>query len=56
MRFHGIHLGALSSEDLKKPINRTRLNIAVLKWHPGLLGANELTDWPLGDVTVILKV
>ena len=43
MRSHGIHLGVLWLEDLKKPINKTRLKIAVLKWHPGLPGANELT-------------
>ena len=42
MRFDDIHLGALSLEDLKKPINKTRLKIAVLKWHPGLPGVNEL--------------
>ena len=27
---------------MKIPINKTRLKIAVLKWHPGLPGANEL--------------
>ena len=41
VRSHCIHLGALSLGDLKKPINKTRLKIAVLKWHPGLPGANE---------------
>ena len=42
VRSHGIHLGASSLEDLKKTIKETRLKIAVLKWHPGLPGANEL--------------
>ena len=42
MRSHGIHIGAISLDDVKIPINKTRLNIAVLKWHPGLPGANEL--------------
>ena len=37
-------MGASSLEDLKKPINKTRLKIAVLKWYPGLPGANELTS------------
>ena len=34
-------MGALLLKDLKKSINKTRLKIAVLKWHPGLPGANE---------------
>ena len=38
----GIHLRALSLDNVKKPINKTRLKIAPLKWHPGLPGANEL--------------
>ena len=42
VRCHGIHLRALSLDDVKIPINKTRLKIAVLKWHPGLPGANEL--------------
>ena len=42
VRSHGIHLGASSLEDLKKTIKETRLKIAVLKWHPGLPGANVL--------------
>ena len=42
MRSHGIHLRALSLDDVKIPINKTRLKIAVLKWHPGPPGANEL--------------
>ena len=41
MAFIWVHLG-VSLEDMKKPINKTRLKIAVLKWHPGLPGANEL--------------
>ena len=28
--------------DVKIPINKTRLKIAVLQWHPGLPGASEL--------------
>ena len=44
LRSHSIHLCALSLEDLKKPINKTRLKIAVLKWHPGLPGANVLKN------------
>ena len=39
----GIQLRALSLDDVKIPINKTRLKIAVLKWHLGLPGANELT-------------
>ena len=39
VRSYGIHLGALSLEDLKKAINKTRLKIA------GLPGANELKIW-----------
>ena len=45
MRSLGIHLRVLSledHEDVKIPINKTRLKIAVLKWHPGLPGTNEL--------------
>ena len=38
-----INLRALSLDDVKKPINKTRLKIVVLKWHLGLPGANELT-------------
>ena len=30
---------ALSLDDVKIPINKTRLKIAVLKWHLGLPGA-----------------
>ena len=43
VRSHGIHLRGLSLDDVKIPIDNTRLKIAVLKWHPGLPGANELT-------------
>ena len=53
MRSLGIHLRALSLDDVKIPINKTRLKIAVLKWHLGLPGANELTHWPLGDLDAI---
>ena len=42
VRFHGIHLRGLSLDDLRIPINKTRLKIAVLIWHLGLPGANEL--------------
>ena len=45
VRCNGIHLRALSLDDVKIPINKIRLKIAVLKWHPGLPGANELTYW-----------
>ena len=49
MRSLGIHLRALSIDDVKTTINKTRLKIAVLKWHLGLPGANELKcllrDW-----------
>ena len=38
----GIHLRALSLDDVKIPTNKTRLEIALLKWHPCLPGANEL--------------
>ena len=48
VRCHGIHLRALSLDDVKIPINKTRLKTAVLKWHPGLPGANELINTPLG--------
>ena len=34
----------LSLEDVKIPINKTRLKIAVLKWQPGLPGSNELRN------------
>ena len=44
MRSHGIHLRALSLDDVKIPIDWTRLKIAVLKWHPSLPAANELTS------------
>ena len=40
VRSLGIHLRALSLDDVKIPINKTRLKIAVLK-HLGLPGANE---------------
>ena len=36
MRSLGIHLTALSLNGVKIPINKTRLKIAVLKWHLGL--------------------
>ena len=35
--------GCIIMEDLKKPINKTRLKIAILKWHSGLPGANEFS-------------
>ena len=34
VRSLGIHLRALSLDDVKIPINKTRLKIAVLKWSP----------------------
>ena len=43
VRSHGIHLRALSLVDVKIQINKTRLKIAVLKWHLGTPGTNELT-------------
>ena len=43
VRSHGIHLRALSLDDVKIPINKARLKIAVLKWHLGLSEANELS-------------
>ena len=42
MKSLGIHLSVSSLDDVKIPIIKTRLKIAVLKWHPGLPGANEL--------------
>ena len=33
---------ALSLDDVNIAVNKTRLTIAVLKWHSGLPGANEL--------------
>ena len=42
LRSLGIHLRALSLDNVKIPINKTRLKIAVLKWHLGPPGANEL--------------
>ena len=42
MRSLGIHLRALALDDVKIPISKTRLKIAVLKWYLGLLGGNEL--------------
>ena len=42
--YHGIYLRALSLDDVKIPINTTRLKIAVLKWHPGLPEANDLKN------------
>ena len=44
VRSNDIHLGTLSLEDLKKPVNKMRLKIEVLKWHPGLPGGNELIN------------
>ena len=44
MRSLGNHLRALSLYDVKMPINKTRLKIAILKWHLGLPGANELIN------------
>ena len=43
MKSLGIHLRALSPDDVKISINKTRLKIAVLKWHLGLPGAIELS-------------
>ena len=40
----GIHVKALSLDDVKIPINKMRLKIAVLKWHLGLPGANAIYD------------
>ena len=34
----------LSLDDVKIPIHKMKLKIAVLKWHLGLPGANELID------------
>ena len=45
MRSLGIHLRALSLDTVKIPVNKTRSKIAVLKWQPGLPGANELIVW-----------
>ena len=42
MMCHGINLRALSLNDVNIPINKTRLKIAGLKWHPSLPGDNEL--------------
>ena len=42
MGSYGINLRALSWDDVKITINKTRYKIAVLNWHPGLPGANEL--------------
>ena len=42
MRSHGIHLQVLPFDDMKIPIDKARLKIAVLEWHLGLPGANEL--------------
>ena len=42
VRFLAIHLRALSLDDVKIPINKMRLKIAILKWHLGLAGADEL--------------
>ena len=47
MRSLGIHLRALSLDEVKIPINKTRLKIAELKCHPGLPGPNELTKLAL---------
>ena len=42
VRSLGIHLRASLLDNMKIPINKTRLKIAVLKWHPGLPRASEL--------------
>ena len=42
VRSCGIHQSALSWEDLKIPINKTRLKIKFLELHSDLPGANEL--------------
>ena len=49
MRSFGIHRRALSWEDLKIPISKTRLKITFLGSHSDLPGANKLnkTFWPL---------
>ena len=39
----GFNLLALSLDDVKIPVKKPRLKIAILKWHLGLPGANELT-------------
>ena len=43
VRSLSIHLRALSLDDVKIPINKTRLKITFLKSHSDLPGANELT-------------
>ena len=43
VRYYGIYLRALSSEDLKISVSKSELKSAVLKWHPDLPGTNELT-------------
>ena len=37
------------------PINKTRLKIAVLKWHPGLPGANESRDLRQCQIVVVIQ-
>ena len=50
VRSYVIHQRALSWEDLKKPVSKTRLKITFLESHSDLPGANELNytnKWPL---------
>ena len=54
MRSLGVHLRALSLDNVKIPINKTRLKIAVLKRNLGLPGANELTYWDRVKMTAYL--
>ena len=53
MRSLGIYLRVLSLDDVKEPINKTRLKIAVLKWHQGLPGANELAPMLFTDAYLL---
>ena len=45
VRSCGIHQRALSWDDLKIPISKTRLEITFSESHSDLLGANELKRW-----------
>ena len=51
-----IHLSAMSQEIPQPPSTKISLKIIYLKLHSKLLGANELTHWPLEDVVEISKV
>ena len=54
----GIHLRALSLNDVEIPIDKTRLKISVLKWHLGLPGSIELTrsGWSLPAMDIMIEV